>query len=114
MALIDLYTRTKDYQQVVNTLNRLEALDGKSEQISMEKFRMYLAMNNDQQAFTEIENLAKEYPYDMRYLTILGDVYLNNGKEEEAYETYQKVLKEEPAMRRRCFPWLLITRKRAG
>lgn len=27
-------------------------------------------MNNDQQAFTEIENLAKEYPYDMRYLTI--------------------------------------------
>lgn len=36
MALIDLYTRTKDYQQVVNTLNRLEALDGKSEQISME------------------------------------------------------------------------------
>ena len=28
MALIDLYTRTKDYQQVVNTLNRLEALMG--------------------------------------------------------------------------------------
>lgn len=26
----------------------------------------------------------------------MGDVYLNNGKEEEAYETYQKVLKEEP------------------
>ena len=81
----------------------------------MEKFRMYLAMNNDQQAFTEIENLAKEYPYDMRYLTILGDVYLNNGKEEEAYETYQKVLEGRTGlMRRRCFPWLLITRKRAG
>lgn len=96
MALIDLYNRTKDYQQVIRTLNRLEVLDGKSEQISMEKFRMYLAMDNDKQAFTEIENLAKEYPYDMRYLTILGDVYLNNGKEEEAYETYRKVLKNEP------------------
>lgn len=96
MALIDLYNRTKDYQQVINTLNRLEILDGKSEQISMEKFRMYLAMDNDKQAFTEIENLAKEYPYDMRYLTILGDVYLNNGKEEEAYETYRQVLKNEP------------------
>ena len=96
MALIDLYNRTKDYPQVIRTLNRLETLDGKSEQISMEKFRMYLAMDNDEQAFTEIENLAKEYPYDMRYLTILGDVYLNNGKEEEAYETYRKVLKNEP------------------
>lgn len=96
MALIDLYNQTKDYEQVINILNRLEALDGKSEQISMEKFRMYLMMNNDKQAFTEIENLAKEYPYDMRYLTILGDVYLNNGKEEEAYATYQQVLKDEP------------------
>ena len=81
---MDLYNRTKDYQQVINTLNRLEERDGKSEAISMEKFRMYLAMDNDEQAFTEIENLAKEYPYDMRYLTILGDVYMNNGKEEEA------------------------------
>lgn len=96
MALVDLYNRTKDYQQVVNTLNRLEARDGKSEQISMEKFRMYLMMDNDKQAFTEIENLAKEYPYDMRYLTILGDVYFNNGKEDQAYDTYQKVLTQEP------------------
>ena len=96
MSLVDLYTRTKDYQQVINTLNRLEERDGKSEAISMEKFRMYLAMDNDEQAFTEIENLAKEYPYDMRYLTILGDVYMNNGKEEEAHSIFQKVLKEEP------------------
>ncbi len=96
MALVDLYNRTKNYPQVINTLDRMETLDGKSEQISMEKFRMYLAMNNDAEAFTEIENLAKEYPYDMRYLTILGDVYLNNGKEEEAYQTYRNVLEIEP------------------
>lgn len=96
MALVDLYSRTKDYEKVVHTLNRLEQLDGKSEQISMEKFRMYLAMDNQEQAFAEIENLAKEYPYEMRYLTMLGDVYLENGKEEEAYATYQKVLAEEP------------------
>ena len=96
MALVDLYGRTKDYEKVIHTLNRLEQLDGKSEQISMEKFRMYLAMENKEQAFAEIENLAKEYPYEMRYLTMLGDVYLENGKEEEAYATYQKVLTEEP------------------
>ncbi len=96
MSLVDLYNRTKDFEQVINTLNRLENLDGKSEQISMEKFRMYLNMGNDKQAFTEIENLAKEYPYDMRYLTILGDVYLNNNKEDKAFETYQKVLEKEP------------------
>ena len=96
MALIELYNQTKSYQEVIKTLNRLEELDGKSEQISMEKFRMYLLMNNQEQAFQEIESLSKEYPYDMRYKTILGDVYLNNGHPHEAYDTYQKILKEEP------------------
>ena len=96
MALVDLYNRTQDYQKVIHTLDRLEQLDGKSEQISMEKFRMYLAMDNNEKAFSEIESLVKEYPYEMRYLTILGDVYMENGKEEEAFSTYQKVLAQEP------------------
>ena len=96
MALADMYKREQDYPKVIETLNRLEELDGKSEQISMEKFRVYLTMGDTQQAFMEIENLAKEYPYDMRYLTILGDVYLNNGRLEEAYQTYQQALTLEP------------------
>ena len=96
MALVDLYNRTKDYQKVIHTLDRLEQLDGKSEQISMEKFRMYLAMDNNEKAFSEIESLVQEYPYEMRYLTVLGDVYMENGREEEAYSTYQKVLAQEP------------------
>lgn len=96
MGLVDLYSRTQNYQQVIHTLNRLELLDGKSEQISMEKFRMYLAMDSTEQAFAEIENLAAEYPYDMRYRTMLGDVYMENGKEEEAYATFQQVLTQEP------------------
>ena len=78
----------------MNTLNRLEELDGKSEQISMEKFRMYLLMDNQEEAFNEIKSLSNEYPYDMRYQTILG--YLNNDKLQEAYDTYQHILKEEP------------------
>ena len=96
MALVDLYNRTRDYQKVIHTLDRLERLDGKSEQVSMEKFRMYLAMDNNEKAFSEIEALVKEYPYEMRYLTMLGDVYMENGKEEEAFSTYQKVLAQEP------------------
>ena len=96
MALVDLYGRTKDYPKVIHSLDRLEKLDGKSEQISMEKFRMYLAMDDNEKAFSEIESLVKEYPYEMRYLTILGDVYMENGKEDEAFNTYQEVLAQEP------------------
>ena len=59
MALVDLYNQTKSYSQVVSVLNRLEELDGKSEQISMEKFRMYLLLDNQEQAFNEIEVCRK-------------------------------------------------------
>ena len=95
MALVELYTQTKQYQEVINVLDKMETIDGKSEQISMEKFRMYVAMNNKEKAFEEIKALADEYPYDMRYLTLLGDVYLNNGKPEDAFTTYQEVLLKE-------------------
>lgn len=77
-------------------LNRLEKRLGKNEQLSMEKFRIYLQMKDDKKAFQEIESLVNEYPADMRYQVILGDVYLQNGKQEEAYEAYQKVLSVEP------------------
>ncbi|MCR8893983.1 tetratricopeptide repeat protein [Bacteroides sp. ET336] len=96
LSLADLYNRTKSYDSLVSTLDRIEELDGKSEQISMEKFRAYLQLDNMDKAFMEIQSLVDEYPYDMRYRTVLGDVYLSNGRNEEALKVYQDILKEEP------------------
>lgn len=94
--LLDIYSRQEKYNDVISTLNRLEKRLGKNEQLSMEKFRIYLQMKDDKKAFREIESLVQEYPMDMRYQVILGDVYLQNGKKQEAYEAYQKVLAVEP------------------
>lgn len=95
-SLIDIYSRQEKYNDVISTLNRLEKRLGKNEQLSMEKFRIYLQMKDDKKAFQEIESLVQEYPMDMRYQVILGDVYLQNGKKQEAYDAYQKVLAVEP------------------
>ena len=94
--LLDLYGRQEKYDEVISTLNRLEKHMVKNEQLSMEKFRIYLQMKDDKKAFQEIESLVQEYPMDMRYQVILGDVYLQNGKKQEAYDVYQKVLAAEP------------------
>ena len=95
-SLLDIYSRQEKYNDVISTLNRLEKRLGKNEQLSMEKFRIYLQMKDDKKAFQEIESLVQEYPMDMRYQVILGDVYLQNGKKQEAYDAYQKVLAGEP------------------
>jgi tetratricopeptide (TPR) repeat protein len=95
-ALLDLYGKQQDFGKIISTLDRLEDRIGKNEQISMEKFRIYLQMKDDKKAFEEIDNLVKEYPLDMHYLTIQGDIYLQNGKQEEAYNIYKRVLEREP------------------
>lgn len=96
LSLADLYGRTKSYDRLVAVLDRIEELDGKSEQISMEKFRAYLQMDNMERAFGEIQSLTDEYPYDMRYRTVMGDMYLSVGRNDEALKVYSEILKEEP------------------
>lgn len=95
-SLLDIYNDQEDYQKGITTLNRLEEKTGKNEQLSMEKFRIYLQMKDNRSAFHEIESLVEEYPLDMRYQVVLGDVYMQNGKKEEAYNLYRKVLSAEP------------------
>ena len=95
-ALLDIYNRQEQYDKVIATLNRIEGKMGKSEQLSMEKFRIYLQMKDNKNAFHEIESLVAEYPMDTRYQVVLGDVYMQNGKKDEAYGIYRKVLDAEP------------------
>ena len=49
--LLDIYGRQEKYSDVISTLNRLEKRLGKNEQLSMEKFRIYLQMKDDKKAF---------------------------------------------------------------
>lgn len=94
--LLTLYTQKQDFEKAIWALNKLESLEGKGEQISMEKFRMYLRLDQKDKAFKEIEALTSEYPNDSRYKVMLGDLYLDNENPEKALELYEQVLKEEP------------------
>ncbi|TWJ16648.1 lipopolysaccharide biosynthesis regulator YciM [Bacteroides zoogleoformans] len=95
-SLLEIYNKAETYDKVIGILNKLEKKIGKSEQLSMEKFRIYLQQKDDKRAFHEIESLVEEYPSDMRYQVVLGDAYMQNGKSDKAYDIYKKVLTEEP------------------
>ncbi|MCR5312147.1 MAG: tetratricopeptide repeat protein [Bacteroidaceae bacterium] len=82
MMLIDTYAQKQDYENLIRTLNKLEIKEGKSEQLSMEKFRIYVQMKDEKSAFKEMRDLANEYPNDLRYQVLIGDLYLDQGTEE--------------------------------
>ncbi len=95
-SLLDIYGSKNQYAKMISILDRMEDRIGKNEQFTMEKFRIYMQMNDEKNAFREIESLVAEYPMDVRYQVILGDVYLQKNRTKEAYDIYQKVLEAEP------------------
>ena len=95
-SLLEIYNRKDAYDKAIGILNKLEKRMGKNEQLSMEKFRIFRQKKDDKHAFREIESLVEEYPNDMRYRVVLGDAYMQNGKNAEACDIYKQVLTEEP------------------
>lgn len=95
-TLIWLYKTSGDYAGAIRTIERLERLDGKSEMLSIEKFQTYLAMEDDEHAYQAIEELCAEYPLDLRYRVLLGDLYDQHGYHERALDIYRDVLTAEP------------------
>lgn len=95
--LLSLYEQKEDYQNVIATLNRIETLEGKSEKISVAKFRIYFLQNNRKKAFSEIESLIAEYPNDDRYRNMLGELYLENDEPDKALTIFQDILREDSA-----------------
>lgn len=96
IALIGLQEEAADFQGAVRTIDRLEQLEGKTEAYSLEKFRIYTMMNDDEKAYDAIEDLCAEYPADLRYRVLLGDLYQQNGHPDKALAIYREVLAKEP------------------
>ena len=94
--LEDLYLKKEDYAKTVETLDRIELLEGKNKEISNEKYRIYILMKDEEKALNEMRQLADEYPNDVRYQVLIGDIYLNDGKYDEAMEVYETVRQTEP------------------
>ena len=91
MELVELYSKNDDHKNAISALDRLEEIEGKSEELSMQKYRIYRYMHEDKLAFAEMEKLAEEYPNDLRYRVLLGDLYLDNGDNDTALRIYKEV-----------------------
>lgn len=97
LAMLEsLYSSKQDWENVIKTLDKIEKIEGKNEQISLEKFRTYILMKDEKNAYEEMVALADEYPNDLRYRVLIGDLLMEDGKTDEALEVYSRVEKEDP------------------
>ena len=94
--LIQLYDRQKDYDNMLRTIDRLESLEGSSEEITLARMRV-LALKGDKDAeLAELKSLSEKHPNDMNYHVMMGNWLLQNDRADEALKEYDYVLKMEP------------------
>lgn len=94
--LVQLGSSTENYDKAIWALNKLEVLDGKSERISLSKYRIYLDQKKDREALDELQALANTYFNDLNYKVLLGDYYVQHDRFDEARAIYGEVLGQEP------------------
>ena len=92
-----LYMRQEDLDKAIATLDRMEALDGPTEQTTLAKCRIYIEQSNADAAISEMRQLAEHYPNDPTYRTLYANTLLVTDRFNEAYDVLQQVFTEDPS-----------------
>lgn len=91
-----LYKQTKEYEKAIAAYDRLEMISGIAENLSFEKFQLYLLASKPKKGVAEIDKLINKYPSETRYRVLRGDIFMQQKMPQKAFEIYQKVLSEDP------------------
>lgn len=94
--LAETYAQKGEYQKAIDSYEKMEQSMGIMEPITLQKVKLYKALKNDEKAYAEVEKLIKAYPQEIGYLILLGDIYLNDNKDDKALEMYGRAEKMEP------------------
>lgn len=96
VLLSNSYRLLGDSHKAIDALNRLESIIGLNEKISMQKFQLYTLLNQEDKAFDEIQKYIKKYPTEIRYQILLGNLYMQAGRANDAFITYSKAKAYDP------------------
>jgi tetratricopeptide (TPR) repeat protein len=89
-------------EEAIRVYNRLEERLGVSEEISIQKEKIYLGLNRLKDAVAELEKLIAAFPGEQRYMGMLAEVYVANDMEDKAFQVYERMLAndaEDPILR---------------
>lgn len=94
--LIQLYRQQRRYDRMLGAIEKLEQIDGESDQLSMMKMNAYELSGDEKGAYNTLKGLADSHPNDANFKLMLGNWLMQHKRTGEAYDIYQSVLKTEP------------------
>ncbi len=103
-VLVRLYSRQKQYDKMLDAIDRLEEMDGENDQLSLMRMNAYEMKGDAKGAYNTLKALADSHPNDPNFKLMLGNWLMQHERKQEAYDIYSGVLKSEPdnAMAQSC------------
>lgn len=95
-SLAEVYTNSGEIDKAIEALNRLEEKMGPMEIISLQKSRLYSAINQEEKANAEMDQLIAAFPNDIRYRLLMGDIAMEKSDLPRALAYYQAAKAIDP------------------
>jgi tetratricopeptide (TPR) repeat protein len=84
------------YSDAIAVYDLVEAKIGVSEDLCIQKEKIYLELKKVDKAAEEIKKLIKAFPSETLYYNYLADLYLDNNMPDKAFEIYEQILVLDP------------------
>lgn len=94
--LAALYLISERYLEAVAIYDKIADKAGISEDISVQKEKIFLHLNDSKRAQAELEKLVNSDPQNTKYLSILAEFFMSSGMPEKAADIYKKIREIDP------------------
>jgi len=94
--LAGLYEQVENPKAAIHAFDQVERLIGKNESVSFEKYKIYKQMGDSKKAIQEIESLCADNPYDVNYILLMGDAWMDLGNSSKALAQYEAAKTMDP------------------
>lgn len=95
--LVRLYGTQKDYNRMLQTIDRIEQVDGESDDLTFMRMNVYESRGDTKNAYNMLKSLVDGHPGEPSYRVMLGNWLMNHKRGDEAFAMFQAALKEDPA-----------------
>jgi len=92
----DMYIQLKDYKSALKALEQFETFTGPKEELSLQKYRLYLSMDQPKKALKEMERLCRTQPDNQHYRVLLAHACMENKQPATAYDLLTDVKSQDP------------------
>ncbi len=96
LQLAEMYIRNSQYRKSIALYDTIESYTGINEEISIQKQRIYLLLNEPEKAIKEIQNLMQAFPFEPKHYHALYELYVKTNQKDLAIQTLEKLLSINP------------------